>query len=54
MVGGMTPPLHVSGSRLGRFHDDRAGVFAHWRLHSSAEQEIPGDDLLSTVRRERS
>jgi hypothetical protein len=54
MVGGMTPPLHVSRSGLGRFHDDRAGTFVHWRLHSLPKHEIPGDGLGSTVRLELS
>jgi hypothetical protein len=39
MVGGMTPPLHVSGSGLGRFHDDRVGMVVHWRLHSLPEAD---------------
>jgi hypothetical protein len=34
MVGGMTIPLHVSGSGLSRFKDDKFGVFAHRGLLS--------------------
>jgi hypothetical protein len=62
MVGGMTPPLHVSGSRFGRFHHDRAGTFVHWRLHllpgarewALVHDRHSGDCIVSTARLELS